>query len=197
MKVIEIDRSNSEEFKKFQQSLLAAQAVEYKKARKKQLESIIDKIVEGRRKYDDFRDAEEILNEELEKSATITDSNMLWPTFLTLQTVLPFKLKTLNYKDIYLNYTTELKCAVFSDLWNRGYYITEGVRFGGDFLVYFGDPICYHAVFIVKCVTDSESFSSSELVAHGRLGTSVRKRFVLASVVDGTVCYVTVSWIDA
>nr|CAI5827725.1 unnamed protein product [Callosobruchus analis] len=197
MKSIHIEKSDLGEFKRFEEALLAAQAVEYKKTRKKQLESMIDKIVEGRKKNNDFRDAEVILNEELEKSSKVTSSNMLWPIWLTLQTVLPFKLKTINYKDIYLNYTSELKCAVFNDLWSKGYYITEGVKFGGDFLVYYGDPICYHAIFIVKCIVATESISPSEIVAHGRLGTSVRKRFVLASIVDGVVCYVTVNWIDA
>jgi len=35
--------------------------------------------------------------------------------------------------------TTDLeiaKCAVFEDLWQKGYFMGAGLRFGGDFLVY-------------------------------------------------------------
>ena len=33
------------------------------------------------------------------------------------------------------------KCAVFRDLWDKGYYMGGGLKFGGDFLVYPGTPI--------------------------------------------------------
>lgn len=32
------------------------------------------------------------------------------------------------------------KCAVFRDLWDKGYYMGGGLKFGGDFLVYPGVP---------------------------------------------------------
>lgn len=33
------------------------------------------------------------------------------------------------------------KCAVFRDLWDKGYYMGGGLKFGGDFLVYPGIPV--------------------------------------------------------
>ena len=33
----------------------------------------------------------------------------------------------------------EIKLRVFADLWERGYYVTRGVKFGGDFLAYRGE----------------------------------------------------------
>ena len=40
----------------------------------------------------------------------------------------------------------------FKDLWNNSYYVSEGSKFGGDFLVYCGDPAKYHAKCIVICL---------------------------------------------
>jgi tRNA splicing endonuclease len=40
-------------------------------------------------------------------------------------------------------HSTGLKCLrrdVFADLWERGFYLTDGFKFGADFLAYPGDP---------------------------------------------------------
>ena len=36
------------------------------------------------------------------------------------------------------NQDERAKCAVFADLWRKGYYMANGLRFGGDWLVYPG-----------------------------------------------------------
>ena len=40
----------------------------------------------------------------------------------------------------------------FKDLWSDSYYVYEGSKFVGDFLVYCGDPVKYHAKYIVICL---------------------------------------------
>jgi len=74
------------------------------------------------------------------------------------------------------------KCRLFTfkDLWNNNYYLTEGSKFGGDFLVYCGDPVKYHAKYVVICVESEDHVSRVEtrvqdLVARCRLGTGVKK----------------------
>ena len=37
-----------------------------------------------------------------------------------------------------IHITNELKSKIFEDLWNKGFYITDGSKFGGDFLAYPG-----------------------------------------------------------
>lgn len=32
-----------------------------------------------------------------------------------------------------------LRYSVFKDLWHKGYYLTAGIKFGGDFLAYPGE----------------------------------------------------------
>ncbi|CAH1115914.1 unnamed protein product [Phaedon cochleariae] len=182
--------------REYEDTLLQAQIEEYRKIRKTQLLNMIDKIVEKRRKLDDNRSVEEILNEELEKSTTINKANMIWP-ILSVPSDLDISQLQILTEEALLERTTKLKQKVFSDLWERGFYVTEGSKFGGDYLVYYGDPVCHHAIFIIKCVDNSKNISPSEIVTMGRLGTSVKKKAVLASLVNDEVSYITVNWIDA
>lgn len=174
--------------------ILEHQINDYKKTRRIQLENVLDMIIKQRRKMNDYRSRDDILNEELEKTPPVTKDNMIWPIFLTPNDYI--STKVINCHDIELH-STLLKSKTFEDLHYKGYFITDGAKFGGDFLVYFGDPICHHAIFIVKCIESEQSISPMEIVAFGRLGTSVKKRAVLASVVNEEVCYLTINWIDA
>ena len=94
------------------------------------------------------------------------------------------------------NKQDEVLCRVFTDLWEKGYYITSAEKFGGDFLVYPGDPMRYHSKFIVSVVMDTnKQMTAQELVVYGRLGSAVKKTVVLASVSEqDTVQYVSLSW---
>lgn len=179
----------------FETKFLKYQIAEYRKTRKIQLEKVLDKIIEQRRKNDDNRSREDILNEELEKTPSVTKDNMIWPIFLSSE-VQESNTRLIS-SDVIKEMTTNLKIMTFHDLHEKGYYLTDGGKFGGDFLVYFGDPICYHAIFIVKCIESVQSISTMEIVAFGRLGTSVKKRAVLASIIDDKISYLTINWIDA
>ena len=89
----------------------------------------------------------------------------------------------------------EARHKVFSDLWERGYFITNGSKFGGDYLVYPGDPLRFHSHFIVKILPLGERLSGLDLVSIGRLGSTVKKTTVLASVdLSGNVVYTSVQW---
>ena len=93
---------------------------------------------------------------------------------------------------------TEMEQArykVFSDLWENGYYLTNGNKFGGDYLVYTGDPFRFHSHIIVKILPSDQRLSGLDLVSIGRLGSTVKKTSVLASVdSSGNVNYISVQW---
>ncbi|KAF3767489.1 SEN34 subunit of tRNA-splicing endonuclease [Cryphonectria parasitica EP155] len=60
-----------------------------------------------------------------------------------------------------------------------GYYITPGIRFGADYSVYPGDPFRYHAHFMATSFEWDEEITVLDLVTGGRLGTGVKKGFLI------------------
>ncbi|XP_042142379.1 tRNA-splicing endonuclease subunit Sen34 isoform X2 [Ixodes scapularis] len=96
--------------------------------------------------------------------------------------------KTTDLEPVALDYpktdAERLRCLVFADLWEKGHHLTCGAKFGGDFLLYSDDPLLYHAFAIVVCLEKGTSFDGHDLVLWGRLGNSVHKTVVLASLVE-------------
>lgn len=86
---------------------------------------------------------------------------------------------------------------VFEDLYDRGYCMSCGAKFGADFLAYASDPLLFHAPLAVV-VDDGADLSGVDLVAQGRLGDSTKKRMVTAFVqgegAERRVRYVGVQW---
>lgn len=52
----------------------------------------------------------------------------------------------------YLGSIDKSKRILFQDLYNRGFYITSGLKYGSEFLAYFGDPVAYHAQYALRIV---------------------------------------------
>lgn len=73
------------------------------------------------------------------------------------------------------------RCAAFRHLWSQGYFLGIGIKFGGDFLVYPGDPLRYHSHFCATVHFKSDPLRPLEIVAHGRLGTGTRKSHLICS----------------
>lgn len=92
----------------------------------------------------------------------------------------------------------QLRYNVFRDMYQRGYYLTTGAKFGGDFLAYPGDPHRFHAHHVVIAVPWEEVLSPLEIVSLGRLGTVVHKAPLVGSVSpEGEVCYLSLEWTGA
>ena len=60
--------------------------------------------------------------------------------------------------------------TVYKDLWKQGYYLTSAAKFGGDFLVYPGDPHRYHSHFVAIVLSWNRVLSPLDIVSFGRLG---------------------------
>lgn len=89
------------------------------------------------------------------------------------------------------------RCEVFRDLWERGYCLGGGGKFGGDWLVYPGDPLRYHSHFVATVQTSpSAPLRPMEIVAHGRLGTATKKAHLLCGwdPTSRDVTYISVEW---
>ncbi|XP_060929844.1 tRNA-splicing endonuclease subunit Sen34 [Limanda limanda] len=89
----------------------------------------------------------------------------------------------------------DVRYQVFRDLRGRGFYLTSAGKFGGDFLVYPGDPLRYHAHFIAVCLSLDESLCVLDVLAAARLGSNVKKTVLLCSPgTDGAVRYTSLQW---
>lgn len=68
---------------------------------------------------------------------------------------------------------------LYKHLNSHGYFITPGIRFGADYSVYPGDPFRYHAHFMATSYAWDEPINVMDLVGGGRLGTGVKKGFMI------------------
>jgi tRNA-splicing endonuclease subunit Sen34 len=68
---------------------------------------------------------------------------------------------------------------LFAYLHARSYFITPGLRFGCDYTVYPGDPLRFHSHFLAVGYDWDEDIPLMDLVGGGRLGTGVKKGFLI------------------
>jgi len=85
------------------------------------------------------------------------------------------------------------KYRVYSDLRERGYVVTPGIKYGCDFAVYENGPGLDHAPYIVQIIDSEDQLTAAEIVKAGRLATTVKKSFILA-IVDEEIRYLEFNW---
>ena len=69
--------------------------------------------------------------------------------------------------------------ALFRHLHAHDYYMSPGLRFGCQFLVYPGDPLRFHSHFLAVGMNWDEEINLLDLVGGGRLGTGVKKGWLI------------------
>lgn len=78
--------------------------------------------------------------------------------------------------------------AVFNDLYDRGFYVGPGLKFGGDFLIYPGEPSKFHAQYAIRVVdnchglVDLSRITYREVNCLARLCYTANKMPLLATV---------------
>jgi tRNA-intron endonuclease len=91
----------------------------------------------------------------------------------------------------------KVRCAVYSDLRERGYTVKTALKFGADFRVYDRGvkPGEDHAKWIVYPVHESSYLTWYEFAAKNRVAHSTKKRLLLGIVDDeNDVTYYEVKW---
>lgn len=81
--------------------------------------------------------------------------------------------------------STPRECAsvgLFEHLLSTRLWCMNGLRFGGSFAVYPGDPLRYHSHYTAQLLLPQEDVGLTGVVANGRLGTSVKKTHLLCTV---------------
>lgn len=147
-------------------------------------------IKKGVKEMDIKITAEEILNEEEKR---IKSSLSTTVTYAQIPTEHPIKVGSSLIREYPVSNNNRYN--VFKDLWQKGFYITNGESFGGDFLVYSDDPMFFHASQIIHVVDVRENFELYFPVSCTRLAVSVKKKCVFAYARDdGKVTYQTLLW---
>ncbi|KAK4685665.1 tRNA-splicing endonuclease subunit Sen34, partial [Tremellales sp. Uapishka_1] len=75
--------------------------------------------------------------------------------------------------------------GIFTSLQRQNLRIGLGPRFGGEYLVYPGDYLRYHAHFTSQILVRDECLKPTEIVAWGRLGTGTKKAGLICCWDDG------------
>ncbi|GAB7362674.1 hypothetical protein MBLNU230_g2983t1 [Neophaeotheca triangularis] len=68
---------------------------------------------------------------------------------------------------------------LYKHMHENGYFLAPGLRFGSQYMAYPGDPLRFHSHFLCKGLEWEEEFDLLELVGGGRLGTGVKKGYLL------------------
>ena len=68
---------------------------------------------------------------------------------------------------------------LFAHLHSKNYFIMPGLRFGCDYNVYPGDPLRFHSHFAAVSYDWDEEIPMIDLIGGGRLGTRVKKGFLI------------------
>lgn len=215
------NESLSQRFQEYRDKLFLEQVDCLKDNRKKQIASVMGKIVEGKKRkmlglhtskknmkkpldkkmqeaLNNIEiDTESLLEEELAKLPKLNKNEAL----VQIHTAYPWSdkddIKIVEWKYL-LTPDQQLRYKVYKDLWERQYYITSGEKFGGDFLVYPGDPIMFHSQYVVQCKRKDEEIPVTEIVTQCRLGCHVRKTLVFATYheEEDTVKYQSFQWTE-
>jgi len=73
---------------------------------------------------------------------------------------------------------------LFEYLHSRGYYLLTGMRFGCQYTAYLGDPLRFHSHFLVTSKEWDEPIDLLDIIGGGRLGTGVKKGYLIGGVVN-------------
>ncbi|XP_028170199.1 tRNA-splicing endonuclease subunit Sen34 [Ostrinia furnacalis] len=198
--------SVKKEFTECEQRVKEEQTEDLRKRKIEQMKQKIHLIVAGKKQKlaakgitDVELDHQTLLQEEIDKLPKVAAAHLLvhLPTEHFIST--DKKHVSLDMlKPSVVDVEGALRCSVFSDLWRKGHYITSGSKFGCDYLVYPGDPVRFHASYMVRCIHDHQTaFRPANIVAFGRLSVAVNKMAVFAFCTsNGNVDYQTLQWHD-
>jgi len=88
----------------------------------------------------------------------------------------------------------EAKYPVYKELRDRGYIVAPGIKYGCDFAVYEQGPGVDHAPYVMQVHGSEEPIDAAEIVKSGRLAAAVRKSFIKAVEVEGSLRFLEFNW---
>lgn len=80
---------------------------------------------------------------------------------------------------------TPVSYPLFAHMHSKDYFLTPGLRFGCQYMAYPGDPLRFHSHFLCNGMEWDQEFDLLDLVGGGRLGTGVKKGFLIGGEEEG------------
>ncbi|XP_073947237.1 tRNA splicing endonuclease subunit 34 [Choristoneura fumiferana] len=202
---IKPNEEEKQEVKAMEERILTEQTEALKKRRIEQIAQKIDIIVAGKRQKllskgvsDSNLNKETLLQEEIDKLPALLPAHVL--LHLPTQHHIDTEKKKVSVDAINSSASRDDQShfLIFNYLWEQGHHITSGSKFGCHYLLYPGDPVKFHAMYMVRCVKDaSTAFRPINLISFGRLAVAVNKIAILAFCNDhGQVQCQTLQWHD-
>ncbi|KAK0253853.1 hypothetical protein B0A54_15504 [Friedmanniomyces endolithicus] len=74
---------------------------------------------------------------------------------------------------------------LYRHLHSKSYFLMPGLRFGCQYTAYPGDPLRFHSHFLCSGMGWDEEFDLLDLVTGGRMGTGVKKGYLLGGIAKG------------
>lgn len=107
--------------------------------------------------------------------------------------------KKINLKS-FLPALTNLKfenILIFRDLWQKGFIINNGIKFGSLYTVYSGNIKFFHSYASVISLNCFSWFYPIDLISLGRVGTSTKKRTLIVFLSEQFFLkYFTIKWLN-
>ena len=116
------------------------------------------------------------------KSPSLSASSSITPWTITPTTSHPPPPPPSNHPTSRSPTVDPASYALFKHLHSLSYFLSPGLRFGCQFLVYPGDPLRFHSHFLAKSAEWDEEIDLLDLVGGGRLGTGVKKGWLIGGV---------------
>ncbi|XP_065581133.1 tRNA-splicing endonuclease subunit Sen34-like isoform X2 [Artemia franciscana] len=207
-------KQSADNFKEIQNRAFEEQRLLVKEEKMQQILRAGEKILEGKRRKLNKEAAksgnepppltlEQAVDEEIRRIPELTQANALVQIFTDIKLFSEHpvldceKLAPISW-DYPSSENDKIRATVYGDLWAKGFYITGGEKFGGDFLVYPGDPVRFHAKYIAICLPFEGLLTPFQIAVHARVAVSVNKKVLLCTVnSDSRVIYKYLEWLDA
>ena len=106
-----------------------------------------------------------------------------------IRVILGDKSKELIYNELFRYSKSRIdlfeeKMLIYEDIRRRGLIPRPGLKFGADFAVYQQGPGLDHSPYVITAKPKGTKLTAIELVKAGRLATSVRKKYVIATILS-------------
>ncbi|ANB15229.1 tRNA splicing endonuclease subunit SEN34 [Sugiyamaella lignohabitans] len=108
---------------------------------------------------------------------TVTIPSVTTPTNSSLKTYKPLAVQ----ESFFVPRPSKASYNIYKELHKKGFFLTPGLRFGGQFVAYPGDPLRFHSHHIAIGFNWDQEFAVLDIVGGGRLGTAVKKCWVVGA----------------